>query len=245
MKLTLLLLWSLGSAPLYDACQSCQTGGPGPADGAYQSAPYQSSPFGAPAGAFGPGGASIGSTAQFNEFSSPCGDYNGGNGGGVGRCNGRGRCQSCCKDSTCNMYQHYPYFPTNHGYYYFAPYNYTMVWAHQQWITTIGGDPRNPYTRAMFIPIYEQFENTVYEPDHKPSQTLNPLPGISKKLPDLEDLIKRPEGDIPTAVPTEPTTPAPVPNPPVPDSADVKVPEPEPAVESKVPDFDKIPATDK
>lgn len=229
MKLTLLLLWSLGSAPLQDVCATCQPGGVNTVDNGYQSSPY------------GPAGMGNGPVSQFNEFSSPCGDCNGGYGGGLGRCNGRGRCKSCCKDSTCNMFQHYPYVPDNLGYYYFAPYNYQMVWRHQQWITTVGGDPRNPYTRAMFIPVYEQFENTVYEPDHKPSQTLNTLPTISKKLPDLESLLRKPEGDIPTNVPVDPAPPAPVPNPPKPEGqADQPAPL-ENSAESKVPDFDKIP----
>lgn len=209
MKLTLLLLWSLGSASLHDACTSCQQTGPVVGDS------YQS-------GLHGPAGIG-GSNTQFNEFTSPCGDCNACNGDGLGRCNRRGRCKSCCKDSTCNMYLHFPYEPDNHGLYYFAPYNYTMVWKHQQWITTIGGDPRNPYGRAMFTPVYEQFENTVYEPDLKPSQTLSTLPAVSRKLPELESLMRRPDGAIPTPVPTAEPTPAA----PAPATDNVTVPEPE------------------
>ncbi|MDB5386773.1 MAG: hypothetical protein JWM11_2419 [Planctomycetaceae bacterium] len=253
MKLTLLLLWSLASAPLHDVCSTCQSGGVISPGNAGQGGGYGSSAI------YGPSSIGQGPASQFNEFSSPCGDINGGyGGGGLGRCNGNGRCRACCKDSTCNMFQHYPYIPDNHGYYNFAPYNYTMVWRHQQWITTIGGDPRNPYTRAMFIPVYEQFENTVYEPDHKPSQTLNTLPSTSKKLPDLEELLKKPDGNIPSSVPTEAVPPAPAPAPPAPGTvppaaaADVPqppaesttVPEPEKSAESAVPDFDKIPNTD-
>jgi len=195
MKLTLLLLWGLASAPLQDTCASCQANGAPLGGASYQGGTYGGAPYG-------------GTSSQFNEFSSPCGDYSGCPGGGLGRCNSRGKCKSCCKDSTCNMYQHYPYEPDNHGYYYFAPYNYSMIWRHQQWVTTIGGDPRNPYTRAMFIPVYEQFENTVYEPDHKPSQSLNTLPVISRPLPDLETLVKRAEGEFPA--PFTPTEAAPV-----------------------------------
>ena len=109
------------------------------------------------------------------------------------------------------MYQHYPYQPDNHGYYYFHPYNYTAVWQQQQWIATIGGDPRNPYSRTVFIPVYEQFENTNYEPDNKPSNTLQVLPHVSKELPDLEKLLKKPEveGDMPPATEATPEPPAP------------------------------------
>jgi len=114
----------------------------------------------------------------FSEFSSPC-----------NRCKGR-RCKTCCKDSTCNLYPHYAYPPEHGGYYYFRPYNYTNVLAHQQTVTLWGGDARNPYSRAMFVPVYEQFENTTYEPNNKPSQALGTLPELAKKLPDIEDLLK-------------------------------------------------------
>lgn len=37
-------------------------------------------------------------------------------------------CHMClrvaCLDSTCDMYQHYPYYPECHGSYYFRPYNW-------------------------------------------------------------------------------------------------------------------------
>lgn len=196
MKLTLLLLWSLGSVPLHDACSTCAPDGAGWSGQPIPAAPYH--------------GVGTGPVSQFNEFSSPCGDCYGGD--GYGRCNRRGRGNRPCCDSTCDMHQHYPYVPDNLGYYYFAPYNYTMVWKHQQWITTIGGDPRNPYSRSMFIPVYEQFENTVYEPDLKPSQTLSTLPNLSKPLPELDALLRRPEGAGPIPLPpveADPVTPAP------------------------------------
>jgi hypothetical protein len=182
MKITLLLLWGLISAPLQNTDCACQ-GGAG---------------FGGPNGAYANGDG-------YGAFNSPVMDCR------------NGRCRSCCKDSTCNMYQHFPYQPDNHGYYYFRPYNYTMVWKHQQWIANLGADPRNPYTRAMFVPVYEQFENTTYEPDHKPSSTLSVLPHVGKQLPDLETLIKAPMGDmgdVPMApAPGVDTTPTPAPPP--------------------------------
>jgi hypothetical protein len=219
MKMTLLLLWSLGNAWLLDADPTGQPGEILPISLAYQRAPNDPTPplppvagVNAPPAYAPPANvpnenvsSGYAPAAQFNEFTSPCGDCNGGYGGDGGYGGGRhGRCRSCCKDSTCDMFQHYPYAPNNHGYYYFAPYNYAMVWQHQKWIISVGGDPRNPYTRAMFIPVYEQFENTMYDPDLKPSQSL---------------IKKTSEGEIPTTVPTEPIplepTP-PVPNPPEP-----------------------------
>lgn len=212
MSTTLLLLCSLASFPLQDSC-ACQ-GGPGGmgmgAAGAYGS------------GSSGYGGQNSGSgmTGQFGlsdggygDFNSPCRDCR--RGGRRGNCEGNDNCRdggcNCCKDSKCDMYLHFPYQPDNHGYYYFHPYNYTAVWEHQQWVATIGGDPRNPYSRTVFIPVYEQFENTTYEPDAKPSSTLSVLPHVSKELPDLEKLLKKPEaeGDMPPATETpEPPAPA-------------------------------------
>ena len=127
----------------------------------------------------------------YDEFSSPCGKCRG----------GRGRCRTCCKDSTCNMHPHYAYQPEHHGYYYFRPYNYTNVLAHQSVVAQWGGDPRSPYSRAMFIPVYEQFENTTYEPNSKPSQSLSTLPNLSKTLPNLDELVKKNAGTAPAPAP--------------------------------------------
>lgn len=225
MKMTLLVLWSLGYAPILGTGSTDQAAEAASISSAYQQGPVVPTPqLPAVGGIYAaPEKASIGDApaTQFNEFTSPCGDCNGGYGGD--RRNGCRGCRggSCCRDSTCDMRQHAPYAPNNHGYYYFAPYNYAMIWQHQKWIISVGGDPRNPYSRAMFIPVYEQLENTMYDPDSKPSQTLSPLVPVSKKLPELESLIKKPsEGEIPTTGPDEPTpidtTPG-VPNPPEPD----------------------------
>lgn len=199
MNTTLLLLWSLASLSLQDTSCACQggPGGMGPGAAGYGFSDPNSAP-----------GASVGLSGQFGmsdgygDMNSPCRDCRGGRGG-------RGGCKNCCKDSTCNMYQHFPYQPDNHGYYYFRPYNYTAVWQHQQWIATIGGDPRNPYSHSVFIPVYEQFENTTYEPDSKPSQTLQVLPHVSKELPDLEKLLKKSDEDMPPATDAVPEPPAP------------------------------------
>ena len=204
MKTTLLLLWSLASFPLQDNC-ACQGGAAGlgaGAAGAYGSNSYGYSNSGSDMS--GGLNGQFGMSDGYGDFNSPCRDC---------RKKSKGGC-NCCKDSTCNMYQHYPYPPDNHGYYYFRPYNYTAVWEHQQWATTIGGDPRNPYSRSMFIPVYEQFENTTYEPDAKPSSTLAVLPHVTKELPDLEKLLKKSDEEMPPmdTVP-EPPTPAPTPDP--------------------------------
>ncbi len=178
MKISLLLLWSLINTSLQNTDCNCSVGA-----GSAQN------------------GSADGFSDGYGDLNSPCRDCRGKGGGGRG-------CKDCCRDSKCNMYQHFPYQPDNHGYYYFHPYNYTHVWKHQQWVTTIGGDPRNPYSRAVFIPIYEQFENTTYEPDHKPSATLSTLPTISRQLPDLEKLIKGATEAAPEPTPAEAPPPA-------------------------------------
>lgn len=203
MKTTLLLLWSLASVPLQDTCTTCQNGGPAGASGYAAGAGGFSGGHSSDAAGGGAFNGQYGYSEAYDEFNSPCRNCR------------RGGCKSCCKDSTCNMYQHFPYQPDNHGYYYFRPYNYTAVWAHQQWTAQIGGDPRNPYSRALFIPVYEQFENAAYEPDHKPSNTLEVLPHVSRELPDLEKLLKKPEGE---AAPTE-AAPEATPEPPAPQNS--------------------------
>lgn len=190
MKISLLLLWSLINTSLQGTSCNCAAGATA-----------------------GLNGAQAGFSDGYGDLNSPCMDCRGRGRCNGGNCNGGGGggCQRCCRDSTCNMYQHYPYQPVNHGYYYFHPYNYTHVWQHQQWVTTIGGDPRNPYSRALFIPIYEQFENTTYEPDHKPSATLSTMPHVSRQLPDLEKLIRGNPDDAPMEGPAPTEAPPPEP----------------------------------
>ena len=84
------------------------------------------------------------------------------------------------------MYPHFAYFPQDHGYYYFRPYNYTHIYEHQARVVSMGGDPRNPYSVAMFNPIYEEFNQNA--------QPLPVLPGtvhpLGSQLPMLEDLLR-------------------------------------------------------
>lgn len=136
-------------------------------------------------------------SSAFTHFHSPCSDCNSGGNSRRGRCRGK----VCCRDSTCDMFQHYPYLPKNHGFYYQQPYNYSAVWKHQQWAAQIGGDPRNPYSTAMFLPIYDQFESSAYETEQPPRNQLKTLPGLSRVLPDLESLLPKreptPDGENP------------------------------------------------
>ena len=53
-------------------------------------------------------------------------------------------------DSSCDMPQHMAYKLPEDGYYYFRPYNYTMVPAQQDFVSQWGGDVRNPYSCEVF-----------------------------------------------------------------------------------------------
>ncbi len=52
------------------------------------------------------------------------------------------------------MFPHYPYFPPMHGYYYFRPYHHSHIARHQSLVAGWGGDPRNPYSNAIFQAVY-------------------------------------------------------------------------------------------
>lgn len=119
---------------------------------------------------------------------------------GCGQCCQNNCCQQSCCDRCCNklqwerthttgdMYPHYPYYPQDHGYYYFRPYNYMNVYNHMGQVTALGGDPRNPYSVAMFDPIYEDFYQQYPRVIEPPAGSVRPL---GSNLPNLEDLLKQ------------------------------------------------------
>lgn len=127
-----------------------------------------------------------------------CGSYDGcpcgcGMGSACECCESPSCCRRCCNrcrwsriHTTGDMYPHFAYYPQDHGYYYFRPYNYMHVYEHRARVVSLGGDPRNPYSVAMFDPIYEEFEQNV-----PPIEV--PLPGsvqpLGSQLPNLEDLL--------------------------------------------------------
>ena len=53
------------------------------------------------------------------------------------------------------MYPESPYFPVNHGNYYFRPYTWSHVGIQQQIASTWGADPRAPYQSEVFAHLYE------------------------------------------------------------------------------------------
>lgn len=54
-----------------------------------------------------------------------------------------------------DMYPESPYFPVNHGNYYFRPYTWSHVGIQQQIASTWGADPRAPYQSEVFAHLYE------------------------------------------------------------------------------------------
>lgn len=111
-------------------------------------------------------------------------------------------CAGCCNDSICHkrcccrldstgdMYPHYPYQPMYHGYYYFRPYNWTMVERQRYTAVGMGFDIRAPYaTGPVFGAIYASFDQGAY------AETKMYLPRFEpkneEKLPELETLLRK------------------------------------------------------
>lgn len=77
--------------------------------------------------------------------------------------------------SSCDMPQHLPYKLPEDGYYYFRPYHYTHVAIHQDFVSTWGGDRRNPYA-------FEVFDRSDAEelPIHAPSEPQGAAPPTNR-----------------------------------------------------------------
>jgi ribosomal protein L37AE/L43A len=73
----------------------------------------------------------------------------------------------------CNLTQRYPYYPKDHGHYYFRPYHMQRVQEQQAIAVTWGEDPRNPYGQLVFERVYDQIRA---EQAAKAEQVAPPLP---------------------------------------------------------------------
>jgi hypothetical protein len=146
-----------------------------------------------------------------------CGGY----GTFCGRLFGYG-CEDGCCLNTCNMAQHYMYYPTEHGYYYFIPYNYTTIRRHQQAVMRWGGDPRNPYDNTIFEGIYdglEPDEDDEQEDDQTPEvETTPPAAPATPPAPTPPQELDPPAEPVQPATPAQPVTPAESDSPAEPDS---------------------------
>jgi hypothetical protein len=93
--------------------------------------------------------------------------------------------------STCNMYPHYPYYPANHGYYYFRPYNFMHVAMHQSIAPILGEDPASPYAGALLNRLYADLAIAAYDEPVIADESLNPTPRqVAPPLPDLQKLLE-------------------------------------------------------
>ncbi|MCL4207223.1 MAG: hypothetical protein KJ000_32480 [Pirellulaceae bacterium] len=125
----------------------------------------------------------------------------GGHGECVGRMLGFG-CENGCCGNTCNMPQHLMYHPTQHGYYYFIPYNHRTVLQQKLAVARYGGDPRNPYDNSMFQNIYEGLEPVSFE-----LRDLRPATPAAPPTPETPPAPEMPA--LPPEVPQAPVTPPP------------------------------------
>jgi hypothetical protein len=117
-------------------------------------------------------------------YSQTCGNYCCEKQSCCDRC--KNRCYWHRAHTTGDMFPHYAYYPQHHGYYYFRPYNWMHVLEHQARIVAMGGDSRNPYSVAIFDPIYEDFEQRFPQILEPPAGSVQPL---GSGLPNLEDLM--------------------------------------------------------
>ncbi len=93
-----------------------------------------------------------------------------------------------CWDSTCNLLPRTAYAPAHHGYYYYRPYNYQHVLAHQE--TPIGAESHAPYTTTVFDLIYDELLTDAEKQPQRGTPGIEALPGRSNALPNLEDILK-------------------------------------------------------
>jgi hypothetical protein len=140
--------------------------------------------------------------------SAGCPSRGGGHGACVGRMLGFG-CENGCCGNTCNMPQHLMYYPADHGYYYFIPYNYRTVLQQKLAVTRYGGDSRNPYDNTMFQSVYEGLEPVSFElrdprpPQQAAPQILEPAQQAAPRTPQPP-----PAPEIPVLPPEVPPAPA-------------------------------------
>jgi hypothetical protein len=95
--------------------------------------------------------------------------------------------------SPCNMSQRYPYWPKDHGYYYFRPYHMAHVCQHRDIAESWGEDPRNPYDHKVFDRVYESIAAEAAAnaevlpatvPEKKPEAFERSGPDLTPKAPD-------------------------------------------------------------
>jgi len=101
-----------------------------------------------------------------------------------------GRHKKYCARSTCNMHPHYAYYPANHGYYYFRPYNYNHVELHKELASAMGLESIAPYSTEVFGRPYSELMVDSYEDASGHDEVLNPPRRSVSQLPDVQDILR-------------------------------------------------------
>ena len=106
--------------------------------------------------------------------------------GGVGGV--KGWCGLSYFRSLGDMPPHYAYYPAMHGYYYFRPYNDMHVTSQQEFVSSFGGDRRDPYSNEFFKVIYAEFQASLREkaPEIMPGTGPALTPSTDMPLPRKE-----------------------------------------------------------
>ena len=102
----------------------------------------------------------------------------------------RGNCEiriPICIDSTCDMYQHHAYYPECHGHYYFRPYNWEHYSRDMAFLLGVGQ-----------VAPYSEDGQAELKPTTVPEQPLIQTRRV--KLPNLEELMKKPTPALPLPV---------------------------------------------
>ena len=182
------------AAPCASSC-GCNAGGPRASYGACQTCPTGTCPSSFCQNSPIPGGLSIGGTCP----TCPSSHSHMGNCPHSGTCPQSGSCPSCqsscslgwcmktglcCLDNPCQMPPHYAYAPANHGNYYFAPYNYTILLKQKAYAQMQNQDPRYPYVANTFAASYATVVGDQ-EKDNFGEDVVRPTKG----LPDLEAIL--------------------------------------------------------
>ncbi|MBI1312412.1 hypothetical protein GC176_14065 [bacterium] len=89
------------------------------------------------------------------------------------------------RTTTSDLYPHYWYYPSDHGYYSFRPYNWTHIeWARQ---ALPGIDPRAPYSNDPLTAIQNEFI-AVHGPGPLAANS-DQIPDIRTHYPNVEDIL--------------------------------------------------------
>lgn len=104
----------------------------------------------------------------------------------------------------CDMSQRFPYYPTNHGHYYFRPYHMQRVREQQGQAISWGEDARNPYGQLVFDRVYEQLRREqAQDAETLPPQKAEPMIEVQPKAPAPEKADGILPPDPPPAEPKE------------------------------------------